>query len=163
MDDTASTAQKTGIKAYQPLGVILVVILLASVALGQAGLSVMHVFMGLFFTLFALFKLFDPRGFADGFAHYDIIAKRWRFYAYLYPVIELGLGMAYLAYWQMHAIYIATIVVMAISAIGIMGALAGGRPLNCACLGTTLNVPLGAVSVLENLGMLAMAAYMLLA
>ncbi len=123
----------------------------------------MQAFMGLFFCFFALFKLLDVRGFASGFANYDMIARRWRFYAYAYPFIELALGLAYLAGWKIEAVNIATLLLMAISAAGVIRTLASGRKLDCACLGTFIQVPLSVVTIVENAGMAVMAALMLAA
>lgn len=162
MDDHAQHHKKpAGIEAYKPLIVIMALAMLAACALSAAGLSFMHGFMGLFFLIFAMFKLFDLKGFADGFSTYDLIAKPFRPYAYAYPFMELALALAYLSLWQPQTTYLATLVLMAVSAAGVLrGVRRGG--ISCACLGTTLNVPLSTVSVVENVGMGLMAAWMLL-
>jgi hypothetical protein len=150
----------TGIKAYQPLIAIAAVVVLAAAALSRTGIPFMHAFMGLFFCQFALFKFFDLKGFADGFQMYDIIAKEVRAYAYSYPMMELVLGLGYLSMLAPPLVYLLTIVLMAISAIGVIQNRAEG--MSCACLGTVLKVPLSTVSIIENVGMGAMALLMLL-
>ena len=60
----------------------------------------MHDFMGFFLVVFSMFKFFNLEGFADGFHMYDLLAKPFRPYAYIYPFIELALGLGYLAHWQ---------------------------------------------------------------
>jgi hypothetical protein len=120
----------------------------------------MHDFMGFFLVVFSLFKFFDLSGFADGFQMYDLLAKPWRPYAYAYPFIELGLGLGYLAQWQLPFIYGATVVVMTFGALGVIRALQRGLDLRCACMGTVLKVPLSTVALIEDLGMAAMAAAM---
>jgi hypothetical protein len=55
----------------------------------------MHYFMGLFLVIYSMFKIFDLSGYADGFEMYDLLAKRVRAYAYVYPFVELALGLAY--------------------------------------------------------------------
>lgn len=122
--------------------------------------SGMHDFMGLFLVIFSMFKLFDLRGFADGFQMYDLLARPFRPYAYVYPFIELSLGLGYLATWNMTVIYATTIVVMLFGATGVLGALRKGLDLNCACMGTVLKVPLSTVALTEDAGMAAMAAIM---
>jgi len=149
-----------GLEAYRPLIVIIGTALLAAAALHATGLSFMHAFMGLFFCLFAMFKFFDLKGFADGFQTYDLIAKKSREYAYAYPVMELALGLAYLSYTAPTLVYLFTVAWMALSAIGVFQNKDKG--MSCACLGTALNVPLGTVSLVETLGMGAMALLMLL-
>jgi hypothetical protein len=125
-------------------------------------LSWMHDFMGFFLVVFSMFKLFDLEGFADGFQMYDLLAKPVRAYAYLYPFIELALGLGYLAHWQPKVIYSATIIVMAFGALGVIRALTKRLDIECACLGTVLRVPLSTVALTEDLGMALMAAVMLL-
>jgi hypothetical protein len=53
----------------------------------------MHDFMGFSLVEFSMFKFFNIEGFADGFQMYDLLAKPLRPYAYLYPFMELGLGL----------------------------------------------------------------------
>lgn len=153
-----------GISRYQPLIVIVGVAVLAAASLQSVwDEGFMRYFMGLFFALLAMFKLFDLRGFADGFQKYDVVAKQWRGYGYAYPCIELGLGLAYLADYGARTTYIVTIAVMAVSAAGVIREIRRGNKFQCACLGTVLKVPLSTVSIVENAGMGLMAAGMLLA
>jgi len=150
----------TGLEAYRPLVIVVGTALLAAAALNSAGYWFMHSFMGLFFCLFSMFKFFDLKGFADGFQTYDLIAKKSREYAYAYPVMELVIGLAYLSYTMPKLVYLFTVAWMAVSALGVFQNKDKG--MSCACLGTALNVPLGTVSLIENLGMGAMALLMLL-
>lgn len=121
----------------------------------------MHDFMGFFLVVFSMLKLFNLPGFADGFQMYDVLAKPFRPYAFVYPFIELGLGLAYLAHWQPLVTYWVTVVVMLFGSAGVLLALLKGLNVNCACMGTILKVPLSTVALVENLGMAAMAAFML--
>jgi len=152
---------------YLPLLVILALTLLSAVALqhsfGHWSWSVwMNDFMGFFLVVFSMFKFFDMEGFADGFHMYDLLAMRVRSYAFVYPFLEFGLGLAYLARWHLGAVYIATIVLMLWGAAGVVRALIKGLDLNCACMGTVLKAPLSTVALIEDLGMAVMAAVMLL-
>lgn len=155
-------------KAYIPLIVIVSVTLLAAAAKqlhygGTVNLKdAMHDWMGFFLLVFAMLKLFDLSGFADGFQLYDLLAKRSRPYAFIYPFLELALGLGYLAQWQPTTVYIATIVILGFGAVGVLTALAKGLDVKCACMGSTLNVPLSTVAVVEDLGMVLMALTMLL-
>ena len=144
--------------SYKPLIVILLVILAATIGINyRSPISFMHIFMGLFFIVFSMFKLFDLEGFAKGFLMYDIVTKKVKNYAYVYPFIELALGMAYLSGVAPVITDLATIAVMFISAAGVVKALGENMNINCACLGTTINVPLSTVSMIENVGMGLMA------
>lgn len=153
-------------RVYLPLLALLAVTVLAACAKGQSygpDASVMrwmHDFMGFFLVIFALLKLFDLPGFADGFQMYDLLAKPFRPYALAYPFIELALGLGYLAFWRPAAVYAATVIVLGFGALGVIRSLARGLDLQCACMGNILKVPLSTVALTEDLGMAAMAAVM---
>jgi len=101
-------------------------------------------------------------GFADGFQMYDLLAKPFRSYAFIYPLIELSLGLGYLSHWRPTMVYAVTIIVMIFGSIGVFRALFKGLDIECACMGTVLHVPLSTVALIEDLGMAAMAAFMIL-
>jgi hypothetical protein len=156
-----------GIRDYLPLIVIVLIAILTAVALqwGQGRLEArmwMRYFMGIFLVIFAMLKLFDLAGFADGFQMYDLIAKRFRPYALAYPFIELLLGLASLAGVFPMLTNLVLLVIMVIGAMGVFDALRKGLDVACACLGTVLKVPLSTVAVIEDVGMATMAALMLL-
>lgn len=150
---------------YKPLLVIIATVAFSSAALALVDGHIhrfMECFMGLFFVNFAMFKLINLQGFADGFAMYDLIAKRSRAYALAFPFIELGLGLMYLAAFLPIMTNILTLILMLVSGAGVIKAIiTGDKHLQCACLGTRLNVPLSTVSVIENFGMASMAIFML--
>ena len=150
-------------KRYWPLVCLVLIALLAALALsyGQNS-SFMPFFMGFFLCQFAMLKIFHPSHFVEGFQKYDLLAKRSKTYAYIYPLIELGLGLAYLSSFLPILTYVITIIVMGFSAIGVIIALKKGLDLKCACMGTILDVPLSTVTLVENLGMLGMAFFMLI-
>lgn len=152
------------LQEYLPLLALLAVTVLAASAkdasYGPDGrpLRWMHDFMGFFLLIFALLKIFDLPGFADGFQKYDLLARRSRRYALAYPFIELALGLGYLAFWRPTTVYLATMVVLGVGTFGVITALARGLDLKCACMGSTLKVPLSTVTLVENVLMFAMAA-----
>ncbi len=123
--------------------------------------SMMNNFMGGFLVVFSLFKLLNLSGFADAFATYDIIAARSRFYAIAYPFIELTLGIGYLISFQPLLINSTTLLVMAIGSIGVYQALRSKRKFQCACLGTSLKLPMTKVTLVEDLAMGVMALIMI--
>lgn len=122
----------------------------------------MHFFMGCFLCQFAMLKLFHPSNFAEGFVKYDVLAKYIPGYAYLYPLIELGLGLAYLSFAAPAVTYSLTLFFMGIGAIGVVVALSRGLNIKCACMGTVLDVPLSTVTLSEDITMALMAVWMLL-
>lgn len=117
----------------------------------------MH-FMGGFFIVFSFFKFLDLRGFADAYRSYDILARALPPWGLVYPFVELGLGMAYLAGWFPAATNWVTLIVMLVGAIGVLRALLRKSAIRCACLGTVLNLPMTKVTLVEDVGMAVMAA-----
>ncbi len=153
-------------KRYWPLFVLILIAVLAALALVRSvnlGLTAwMHFFMGFFLCQFAMLKFFHPIGFVEGFQKYDLLAKKFRVYAYVYPLIELGLGLSYLSFIAPVVTYSMTILVMGVGAVGVIRALRQGLDLRCACMGTVLDVPLSTVTLTEDIAMGVMAAFMLL-
>lgn len=117
----------------------------------------MRLFMGLTLMTFGYFKLLDWSAFADAYAGYDILAKHSRAYAYLYPLIELGLGMMYLINQYPSIINTITIIVMSVSAVGVIQALRRDSHFQCACLGTVIKLPMSTITAIEDIGMGLMA------
>jgi copper chaperone CopZ len=153
---------------YYPL-LLLVAFLIGVVALVElrAGSFVWHRamgnFMGAFFLAFSFFKLLDLRGFADSYRSYDVVARRVPAYGYVYPFVELLLGVAYVTGFQPFATNLVTLVVMAVSSIGVIQSLLHKRKIRCACLGTVFNLPMSTVTLVEDGLMVAMAAVALFA
>ena len=82
-------------------------------ALGGGLMVWMHGFMGVFLLIFAVLKIFDLKGFRRGFRMYDILARQVPDYAFVYPFIELGLGLLYLSFLWPVFTYAATVIVFA--------------------------------------------------
>jgi hypothetical protein len=118
-------------------------------------------FMAGFFLVFSFFKLLDLKGFADSYASYDIVAKKWRGWGYLYPFIELALGLAFLVKLDLPITNGVTFVVMGISIIGVLQSLLQKRRIQCACLGAVFNLPMSTITVIEDGLMIAMSGWML--
>lgn len=158
---------KNKVKGYKPLGVIFLFLLVFSVSIAWRSDYWMwkhwlSAFMGSFFLIFSMFKFFDLKGFVEGFSLYDLVAKKVRAYAYGYPFIEAILGVAYLSYFIPILTNIVTIIIMAISAMGVIQTMMrGDKELKCSCLGTIIDVPLSTISVIENVGMGITALIML--
>jgi hypothetical protein len=118
-------------------------------------------FMAVFFTAFATFKLMDLKGFADGYATYDLLAMRARWYAYLYPFIELGFGLLMIADVQSDILLWIELAVMGFGGLGVAIKLAKHEQVQCVCLGTFLKVPLTFVTLIEDFGMAFVALALL--
>jgi hypothetical protein len=146
---------------YWPLIALVLGTALAAYALRDI-LPWMHGFMGLFLLVFSLLKIFNPSKFADGFAMYDLLAKRFRPYGLVYPFLEFALALAYLSGWNPELTYLATITLFGFGLVGVLLALRKGLHTTCACMGNVLQVPLSTVTLTENIAMVAMAGSMLL-
>lgn len=154
------------LRDYVPLIVVFAFVGLSSalhvVALGNTFDHWMAAVMGYFFMYFALFKLVDLPGFAEGFHHYDLIAQRSKMWAWLYPFVELGLGVLYLLNIDASALHMATLVVTLLNVVSVAIKLAKREVFMCACLGTILKVPLTTVTLIEYGLMGVMALVMLI-
>ena len=121
-------------------------------------------FIAFSMIVLALLKLQNVESFATMFLNYDLLAKRWVPYSYIYPFAEgfAGVLMAAGALTWLSvpiALFIGTI-----GAVSVFKAVyIDKRELKCACVGGSSNVPLGFISLSENLMMIAMAVWMGLA
>lgn len=154
------------IAPYWPLIALILVSGLAAWAMSSAFGApqmrpFMHAYMGVFLLIFALLKLFDLRGFRNGFAMYDLAARRDSRWGYVYPFIELALALAYLSFTWPMATYVATIAVFGFGAAGVLLALRRGLNITCPCMGNILKVPLSTVTLTEDIAMVVMAGMML--
>jgi len=155
-------AEQSTFKTYYPL-ILIFGYLVMGVGVMQinadhlSAMQAMNHFMGGFFIVFSFFKLLDLKGFAEGYSTYDIVAKKFYSYGYIYPFIELALGLAYLS--EIAPVYnnAVTILVMSISSIGVIQSLLKKNKIQCACLGTVFKLPMTQVTLFEDLLMVGMA------
>ena len=119
-------------------------------------------FMAGFFIVFSFFKFLDLPGFATSYMGYDIIAKRWRGWGYVYAFIELGLGLSYLLDCCPLVTNIAAFVVMSISITGVLQSVVNKREIQCACLGAVFDLPMSTVTIIEDAVMIVMSGFMIL-
>jgi copper chaperone CopZ len=115
-----------------------------------------------FFLVFSFFKLMNLKGFAEGYKSYDIVAKRFPAWGYIYPFVELMLGLAFLTGFLPLGTNIATFLIMGISSMGVIQSLVKKISFQCACLGTIIKLPLSRVTLVEDLLMVAMSAFMII-
>ena len=119
-------------------------------------------FMAGFFIVFSFFKLLNLNGFAEGYRTYDVVAKAMPAYGFIYPFIELALGIAFLTGFNPFVTNIVTLIVMGVSTIGVVQSLMKKTTFQCACLGTIIKLPLSKVTLFEDLLMVAMSLTMLI-
>lgn len=119
-------------------------------------------FVAIAMCLLALQKLKDVEGFATMFLNYDLLAQRWVRYAYIYPFAEALAGVLMMAGALMWLSIPVALFIGGIGAASVFKAVyIDKRELKCACVGGDSNVPLGFVSLTENLMMVAMAIWMI--
>lgn len=153
--------------SYQPVIAIFSVAFLMALAVSWYALgTVLSVrtfewFIAISMCLLAVQKLQDVESFSTMFLNYDLLARRWVRYGYLYPFGEALAGILMIAG---ALIWVAAPVALFIGTIGAVSVFKAvyidKRELKCACVGGASNVPLGFVSLTENLMMIAMAIWM---
>ena len=108
-------------------------------------------------NLFSFFKLLDLKGFKDSFAQYDPLAKKSRLYGQIYPFIETLLGILFLLQKALLFSLLTTVLIFLITSYGVIKSLINGNNITCACLGTTLKLPMTEATLIENILMITMA------
>ena len=118
-------------------------------------------FIGMSMVVLALLKLQNVETFATMFLNYDLLAKRWVPYSYVYPFAE-GLAGILMVAGALH--WLSVPIALFIGTIGAASVFKAvyidKRELKCACVGGSSNVPLGFISLTENLMMIGMALWM---
>jgi glutaredoxin len=120
-------------------------------------------FIAFSMAVLAILKLQNLESFSTMFLNYDLLAKRWVPYSYIYPFAEALAGILMISG---ALIWLSVPVALFIGSIGAVSVFKAvyidKRELKCACVGGNSNVPLGFVSLTENVMMVAMAVWMLL-
>jgi glutaredoxin len=153
--------------SYKPVIAIFSVAFLMALAVSWAAFGTVFTvralewFIAISMTLLAVQKLQDVESFSTMFLNYDLLARRWVRYGYFYPFCEALAGILMIAG---ALIWIAAPVALFIGTVGAVSVFKAvyidKRELKCACVGGSSNVPLGFVSLTENLMMMAMAIWM---
>jgi glutaredoxin len=156
-------ADETG---YQPIVVIFSVAALMALSMSWTALGellaarTLEWFIAVAMCLLAVQKLQDIESFSTMFLNYDLLARRWVRYGYIYPFGEALAGILMIsgALWWVSAPV--ALVIGTIGAISVFKAVyIDKRELKCACVGGKSNVPLGFVSLTENVMMVAMGTW----
>lgn len=160
---------KSWFATYKPVLLIFVYIfsVTALVELTAENIDIsrwMRHFMAGFFLTFSFFKMLNLKGFKDSYLMYDIIARKFPAWGYIYAFTELLLGIAFLINFNPIITNSVTFVVMSVSIIGVLQTVLDKKTIKCACLGDVFNLPMSTVTIIEDglmiimsLGMLIMA------
>ena len=154
--------------AYQPIVILFSIGLLLAIAITwlQFGATLtgktIEWFISISMVLLGLQKLMDLERFSTMFLTYDLLAQRWIRYSYIYPFVEVGAGLMMLVGLLNWVSAPAALFVATIGAVSVFKAVyIDKRNLKCACVGGDSNVPLGFISLTENLMMIGMAIWMI--
>ena len=164
-NETAEQA-KSWFETYKPILLIFGFVTLVAfvMQINNDGFDVMQFmqhFMAGFFLVFSFFKFLDLKGFAESYAMYDVIAKRIPAWGYVYPFVELGLGIAFCINYNPQLTNIVALIVMSVSIIGVLQSVLNKSKIQCACLGAVFKLPMSSVTIIEDGLMIAMSAAML--
>ena len=158
--DENDIRENSKIKQLKPLFIILTYISITSILLNYKNWNppnIMLDFMGLFYIIFSFFKILDVKGFSRSFRMYDPLAKRIKIYGYVYPFIEIILGILFLTRIEIEIALILTILFLGITTIGVTKIIINKRSIQCACLGTIVKLPMTEATLIENFIMISMA------
>lgn len=154
---------------YQPIIVIFTMTFLMAIATNWlmaatiSPVAVVELFVAFSMCVLAILKLRDLDSFSNQFLGYDLLARRYVPYAYIYPFAEAFAGVGMIAQVMMPLVAGVALFIGTVGAISVTKAVyIDKREIKCACVGGNSNVPLGFVSLTENLMMIAMAFWMLL-
>ena len=155
---------------YTPVIAIFAVTALMALAAGQAAFGTpltwrtVSWFIAFSMCVLAIQKLRDVESFSSMFLGYDLLARRWVPYAYVYPFAEALAGILMIAGILTWLAAPLALFIGGIGAVSVFYAVyVQKRDIKCACVGGDSKVPLGFVSLTENLMMVAMAVWMLAA
>lgn len=156
-----------GAVSYTPVFALFAMVVMAALALSTAAFGnpftvrAAEWFVSLSMIMLAMLKLQDVEKFSTMFLNYDLLARKWVPYAYLYPFLEGGAGILMTAdRWSWLSIPVA-LFIGTIGAVSVIKAVYfDRRELKCACVGGSASVPLGFISLTENLFMIGMALWM---
>ncbi len=161
-DSAQSGTTYTPVMAIFAVGLLLALAMQYAMMTSILSIRTLMLFIAFSMTLLAVQKLRDLFSFTNSFITYDLLAMRYLRYAYIYPFLEAFAGIGMVA--MLPAVVIAPISLF----IGTVGAISvvkavyiDKRELKCACVGGDSNVPLGFVSLSENLFMIGGAILML--
>ena len=121
----------------------------------------MNHFMAGFFLVFSFFKLLNLKGFAESYSMYDVVAKKWSGWGYVYVFTELAWGIAFLTGFNPILTNTVTFVIMTVSIIGVLQSVMNKRKIKCACLGDVFNLPMSTITIIEDALMIGMSVIML--
>lgn len=158
---------KSWFETYKPVLLIFIYIFFITTLIELMGETVdflrwMRHFMAGFFLTFSFFKMLNLKGFKESYLMYDIIARKFPFWAYIYAFTELALGITFLINFDPIITNSVTFIIMSVSIIGVLQTVLDKKAIKCACLGDVFNLPMSTVTIIEDGLMILMSFSMLI-
>ena len=107
--------------------------------------------LGTVLLFLGIIKLYNLTSFVSTFNKYDLIASNIPFYGYIYPFLEIILGILFLKQSNIKSLYIFTIIFIGINILGVINGLQSKYKLKCGCMGSFIDLPLSYLTIIENL------------
>lgn len=158
--------KRNWIETYKPIVLIFGYIsIISSITASWSGefsfMTFMRIFMAGFFLVFSFFKMLDLKGFANSYSMYDVIAKKFNGWGYVYAFLELALGLAFTLDFEPVFTNAFTAILMTVSLVGVLQSVLNKKKIQCACLGAVFNLPMSTVTIIEDGLMIVMSILML--
>jgi glutaredoxin len=159
--------REEGETTYQPVIAVFSVAALMALALSWAAFGELITvrgaewFIAISMCVLAILKLRDLRSFSTMFLNYDLLAQRWVPYGFLYPFGEALAGILMIAGVFTFISAPVALFIGGVGAVSVIKAVyVDKRKLKCACVGGDTDVPLGFISLSENIAMFLMGIWM---
>jgi hypothetical protein len=160
-------------KLFKALRTYKILIIILAVILFYVGLryvlapdaspeKLMNDFMAGFFLVFGALQINTLNSTKEAIRKYDPIAKKFPWYAEVYPFVFLFFGVALHTNSIPIIVSVFTILMLGIQTYGIIKTLKKGTRVLCACAGTKFSIPLSYVAVTQNGIMITMAVLIIL-
>lgn len=154
-------------KEYVKLGAILGFLSLSALLMstldGFNGIEWIRWFLGGFLIVFGGLKLMGIEVFIKVFPLYDLIAKRFPPYKYLYPLLQVFMGMLFVA-GIFTVVRDLIVVMMGLSGlVGMVKIVSNRGPVRLSYVGTIIRLRFSTVTLLENTIIVFLGVIMLIA
>lgn len=164
---TAVVIAEHSYKEYAKLVAIFVFLIISATTMSTLGginvLEWLRWFMGGFMLFFGSLKLMGVETFIKVFPLYDLIAKRVRPYKYVYPFLQILLGISFFIGSFDYVRELLVVVLSISSLVGIVGIVTKRGAVRFSYLGTIIKLRFSSVVILENIIMLVASILMLIA
>lgn len=153
------------LRPYLWLNLIIIgTLIFGGVATYLSGYYELHVFleysMAAYFLAFGILQTVSLKKSAKMLQQYDPLAKRFPAYGYIYPILQILIGIGLLFWISPLIINAVAAIIVLINLVGVMNVLEEKKTVRCGCLGETMNVPVSWVTLTENIVMLLLCAGM---